>query len=198
MKRIYALTLSIALFAAGAHAEPQEFTFDASHTNILWSLSHAGFSNFIGEFREFDGKLMLDEKDPEKSSLEVTIETASARSDNDMLDGKLKGSDFFNTEKFPEAAFKSTNVTKTGDKTAKIEGDLTLLGVTKPVTLDVKLNKIGLDKWQNKRKAGFSATAKIKRSDFGMNYLVPDVGDEVTLTIETEAVRPREKTDVEG
>lgn len=198
MKLIHALIVSTALFAGAAHAEPQEFTFDKSHTNIFWGVSHAGFSNFIGEFRAFDGTLMLDEREPEKSSLEVTIDTASARSDNDMLDGKLKGGDFFNTEKFPDATFKSTKITKTGDKTAKIDGNLTLLGVTKPVTLDVTLHKIGLDKWQNKHKAGFSATTTIKRSDFGMNYLIPDVGDEVTITIETEVMRPREKTDAEG
>lgn len=197
MKLFSTLLVSTALFAASVQAEPKEFTFDKSHTNIVWGISHAGFSNFLGEFMDYDGKVMLDEQDPTKSSVEVTFKTGSARSDNDTLDGKLKGADFFNTEKFPEATFKSTKVTKTGEKTAKVDGELTLLGVTKPVTLDVTLNKIGLDKWQNKHKAGFHATTTFKRSDFGMKYLVPDVGDEVTITIDTELFREREKTDAE-
>ncbi|MFO1243254.1 MAG: YceI family protein [Rickettsiales bacterium] len=196
MKFLSALLVSTALLTASAQAEPKEFSFDAAHTNIIWGVSHAGFSNFVGEFRDFDGKVMLDEQNPTKSSVKVTIKTGSARSDSDHLDEKLK-TDFFNTAKFPDATFESTKVTKTGEKTAKMEGNLTLLGVTKPVTLDVTLNKIGLDKWQNKHKAGFHATTTIKRSDFGMNYLVPDVGDDVTITIDTEIMREREKTDVE-
>src|SRR5690606_12273607 len=104
------------------------------------------------------------------SSTEVTIDTSSISMNHEAWENHLKNADFFDVEKFPTMTFKSTKVERTGEKTAKMTGDLTLLGVTKPVTLDVTLNKSDLHPFHKKMAAGFSATGTLKRSDFGMNY----------------------------
>ena len=101
----------------------------------------------------------------------------------------MKNEDFFNVEKFPEMTFKSTGVTVTGENTGDVTGDLTLLGVTKPVTLHVTFNKAGKHPMGDKYAAGFSATGTLRRSDFGMDYGLPMVSDEVELRIEVEGVR---------
>ncbi len=105
------------------------------------------------------------------------------------LDEHMRGEDFFDTAKYPTATFVSDKVTVTGADTAKVQGMLTLHGVTKPVTLNVKLNKAAMSPITNKMTAGFTATAVIKRSDFGMNTYLPNLGDEVKLSIEVEAVK---------
>lgn len=183
-----------ALFLAGfgisaAQAEPVEYEFDKSHTQIMFFISHLGLSNQEGEFHDFDGSLWLDEQNPENSSVEVAIQTASIDMDSEKWDAHMKNEDFFHVEKFPTMTFRSTSVEVTGENTANMVGDLTILGVTKPVTLAVTLNKIGPHPRNQKQAAGFSATGTIKRSDFGMDYGLPMVGDEVQIRIETETLR---------
>lgn len=180
------MAAGVTLALAGPVQAAERYTFDKSHTSLLFFINHAGFSNMIGEFHDYDGTLVLDEANPEHSSVEVTIRPASVDTDVDALDEKLHKADFFNTEEYPTASFKSTKVVKTGEKTADITGDFTLLGVTKPLTLRATLNKLDMNKWSQKQTAGFSVEATLTRSDWGMGYLVPDVGDEVTLRIEAE------------
>jgi len=168
-------------------AAADTYTLDPSHTNITWHAEHFGFSKPNGKFPGVQGTLTLDEQKPENSKVNVTIQTASILTGIAKFDAHLKSADFFNVEKFPTATFVSDKVEPSGKDMAKVQGTLTLLGVAKPITLDVKLNKIGENPINKKKTAGFSATTTIKRSEFGMSYGTPGVGDEVVVTIESEA-----------
>ncbi|MDJ0894221.1 MAG: YceI family protein [Alphaproteobacteria bacterium] len=162
------------------------FVFDKSHANIAFSLSHLGFSTAHGRFGEFDGEARLDLDDPANSQLEVTIETASVDTFFAKRDEHLRSADFFNVTAHPTMTFKSTKVERTGENKARMVGDLTLLGVTKPVALDVTLNAFKENPINNKMTAGFTATGSLKRSEFGMTAYVPAVGDTVALRIDME------------
>lgn len=161
------------------------YTLDKSHAKIIWSASHFGFSTYYGEFTDFDAKLNLDPANPANSKLSVTVQTDSVDGHNEALEKHLESADFFDVEKFPTATFVSTSVVPTGATTADVTGDFTLLGVTKPLTLKVTFNKAG-ENMAGTYVAGFSAEGAVKRSDFGMNYAVPGVSDEVKLTISGE------------
>jgi len=182
--------LTFLSFAAQANAA-EKYLFDKNHTNITWSANHFGFSNPNGKFTDTDGYVLLDEKDPSKSVVEITIKIASLETGLKGFNEHLKGSDFFNLAKFPTAKFssKKVDVVRKGKKQpelAKVHGELTLLGVTKPVVLDVKLNKIGVNPYSKLQTAGFTANTTIKRSEFGINYAIPGVSDEVKISIEAE------------
>lgn len=183
-----ALSLSLMVFlsaAAPAQAEPVRYDFDKSHTQILFFSDHGGFSKQEGEFREFDGHFIFDQQKPENSSIDVTIQTASIDMDMEKWDAHMKNEDFFNVEKFPAMTFKSTEIKVTGENTADITGDLTLLGVTKPATLHVTHNKSG-DNMRGTYVSGFSAVATIDRTLWGMNYGVPMMNPMIDIRIETE------------
>ena len=179
---ISALWLSFAPVAQAADT----YTFDPSHTSVVWSINHFGFSNPSGKFASVTGSVTFDEAKPELSKVTVTIPIANLFTGIDKLDEHLKTKDFFDLAQFPTATFTSDKVEVTGKDTAKVTGTLTLHGVAKPVTLDVKLNKIG-ENMKKKKTAGFSITATLKRSDFGMDKYLPMLGDEVKLSIESEA-----------
>lgn len=166
-----------------------EYEFDKAHTQILFFVSHLGFSMSQGEFLDFDGEIKFDDQNPEKSSVDVTIQTASIDMDHEKWDNHMKNKDFFDVENFPTMTFKSTDIEVFGDKVANIAGDLTILDVTKPVTLATVYNKSAVHPYSGRFVSGFSATAKIKRSDFGMTYGLPGVGDDVEIRIEVEAMR---------
>ncbi len=175
--------------ASSARAQVETYSFDTVHTQILFFVDHLGFSISEGEFLDFDGSYTLDRGDLSKSSVDVSIDTNSIDMDDEAWDAHMKNEDFFHVEKFPTMTFKSTKVDVTGENTALVTGDLTLLGVTKPVTLDVVHRKSGKHPFGEKYASGFSATGTLKRSDFGMTYGLPNVGDEVELRIEVEGVR---------
>lgn len=184
------------LFSAqGAYAAAEKYTFEQPHTQILFSVNHLGFSHSTGRFNDFDGHFTLDRENLANSSVDVTIKTASVDMSHEAWEAHLKNADFFNVEKFPEMTFKSTKVELTGDNTANVTGDLTLLGVTKPVVLAVTHNKSGDHPMKGVYMAGFSATATVKRSEFGMNYGLPNVGDDVQIRIEVEGIREDAKAD---
>lgn len=185
MKKLI-LPAALALFSFSAQAA-DTYKFDPHHTSVVWTANHFGFSNPSGKFSEVEGDLTLDEKNPSKSQVNVTVKMANLFTGYGNFDNHLKSADFFNVEKFTTATFVSKKVVITGKNTAKITGDLTLVGVTKPITLNAKLNKIDVSPITQKRTAGFTATAVIKRSDFGIDYAVPSVGDNVKLLIEAEA-----------
>lgn len=189
MKRFLLSVAALVMMTAPtlAQAEVQTYKYDTVHTQIMFFVSHLGFSISEGEFHDFDGSINLDMNDPSKSNVDVTIKTDSIDMDDAKWDAHMKNADFFDVEQYPKMTFKSTNVEVTGEDTAKVTGDLTILDVTKPVTLDVKLNKIGDHPMNKKPTVGFSATTRIKRSDFGMKYALPMVGDDVDIRIEVEA-----------
>lgn len=176
-------------FSNAAFAETEKYMFDQAHTQILFHVSHLGFSMSQGEFHQVDGHFSIDRADPAKSMIDISIPTDSIDMDDEKWDAHMKNEDFFNVEKYPSMTFKSTNVEVTGENTANIIGDLTILDVTKPVTLAVTHNKSGTHPFSGAYVAGFSATGSIQRSDFGMNYGVPGIGDEVKLDLQVEGIR---------
>lgn len=188
--KIAALTATaLGILTGTAFAEQERYLFDKDHTNILFFVDHLGFSKMKGKFHEYDGEFIFDREDPTRSSVEVTIETASVDTDHDGLNTHLRTADFFDTAAHPTMTFKSTGIERTGENTALITGDFTMLGVTRPVTLDVTFNKADVHPVNEKYIAGFSGTTTIKRSDYGMTYLVPAIGDEVEVRLEVEGVR---------
>ncbi len=168
-------------------AEIEHYKLDPHHSSVSWTANHFGFSNPSGKFSEIEGSLILNEKNPTKSSINVVIKTNNLTTGYDKFDNHLKSDDFFNVEKYPTATFVSKKVTITGKNTAKVLGDLTLMGVTKPIVLNVKLNKLAIHPFLQKKTAGFTATANVKRSDFGINYGIPSIGDVIKILIESEA-----------
>lgn len=186
--RTLALTAMVSTFALSAQAA-ETYKLDPSHTAITWHVNHFGFSTPSGKFMSVDGEVTLDEKNPAASSVKVTVDVSGINSGVAKLDEHLKTPDFFDVAKFPTATFASTKVVPTGKDTAKVEGNLTLHGVTKPVTLDVKLNKIG-ENMMKLKTAGFTASTTIKRSEFGITTYVPNLGDDVKIEIESEANVP--------
>jgi len=191
MKRFLLSGVAAAMlfFPLNAQAQIETYSFDKAHTQILFFVNHLGFSMSQGEFHGYDGSFVIDRGNPSKSSIDVTIETASIDMDDEKWDAHMKNEDFFNVEKFPTMRFKSTAVELVGEGTAKISGDLTILDVTKPVVLDVTHNKSGVHPFSGKFVAGFSGTTIVKRSDFGMTYGVPGVADEVHVRLEVEGIR---------
>jgi polyisoprenoid-binding protein YceI len=161
------------------------YALDRSHAKIVWSISHFGFSTYYGEFTDFDARLTLDAAAPEKSRLDATIDIASVSTNDAKLDAHLKNADFFDVAAHPRATYVSTAVRRTGARTAQVTGNLTLHGVTRPLTLAVTLNGAG-ENFAKTYVAGFSAEGVIKRSEFGMTTYLPGLGDEVKLAISGE------------
>ncbi len=177
------------LLAMPARAEIHIYDIEKPHTQIIFSVNHLGFSHSYGKFTDHTGKILYNEGEPAKSSVEITIPATSLEMHDQKWNDHLKSPDFFNVEKFPNMTFKSTAIAVTGPDTADITGDLTLLGVTRPVVLKTKQNKVGKHPMREKYAAGFSAATTIKRSDFGMGYGVPMISDEVNIIIEVESIR---------
>lgn len=170
-----------------ASAEPVKYQLESNHAFVVWSASHFGFSDQMGKFPEIAGEIIFDEKKMSESSVDVTIKIDSLVTGSEKFDAHLKSADFFDVKKFPTAKFVSKKVTATGKNKAKVEGELTLHGVTKTVILEVKINKKGTSLVTQKETVGFSATAQIKRSEFDIDYAAPGISDEVKLKIEVEA-----------
>lgn len=171
---------------APADVRAGTYVSDPGHTKITWSVSHFGFSTYVGQFAKVDATLKLDPKAPQSADLQATIDTASVGTLNPALDGHLKGPNFLDVAKFPKATFKSTAVKVTGERTAEVTGDLTLHGVTKPVTLQVTFIQGGLNPLDKTYSLGFQAKTTIKRSEWGVKAYSPAVGEEVMLQIDTE------------
>ncbi len=188
MQKLFLGTVALITLGFPMAAQAAEtYTLDPYHTNLYWKANHFGFSNPSGKFATVTGTVTLDEAAPDKSSVNVTVNTGSVVTGIDLFNEHLRADKFFNSEKFPTATFVSSKVEPTGKDTAKVTGDLTLVGVTKPVTLDVTLNKIGENPINKLKTAGFTATGVVKRSEFGMTYALPGVSDDVQITIDAEA-----------
>lgn len=164
---------------------------DAGHAYIAFSYDHAGYSRPILRWGSFGSTVMLDTQDPEQSTVNVTIETASVDSGVQVWDEKLVGADWFDAENFPVISFQSTDVNQSILGNGKLTGTLSIKGVEKPITLDVKLNKVGEHFMSKKPMFGISATGKLNRSDFGVDKYAPSA-EEVTLMIEVEYIKADE------
>lgn len=170
-----------------ALAAPRTFEIDPTHTQVSFTYDHFGFSNPTGRLEDIKGTLVIDQADWGQSSVQVTMPLSGLHTGVAKLDEHLKKADFFDAARFPDVTFKSTGVRKTGADTLEISGDLTVHGVTRPVTLHARINKIGANKMINSESAGFDADATLKRSDFGMGAYVPAVSDTVKIHITVSA-----------
>lgn len=180
------------VFAGPAFAAPVSYKLDPNHTLVLASWNHKGFSHPSANFGGVDGTLVYDAEEVAESSVEVTLPLSGLNAFVKDFDEHLRSADFFDAMKFPSATFKSTKVEAAGDGRLKVSGDLTIKDITRQVVLDVSLNKA--DKLGDGRGIiGFDATATVKRSEFGVGLYVPNVGDEVRLSITTEAIVPKAK-----
>ncbi|TXK61074.1 YceI family protein [Alkalisalibacterium limincola] len=188
MKHV-ALASALALAAsalAPAHAA-EKWEFDKAHTQVLFVVNHLGFTDLTGQFRVVDGELMLDRENLANSSVTATLKAESVDMNHDGIDRHLKNEDFFYVEQYPELTFRSTSVTVVDEGTLKMDGELEMIGQTLPVSLDVTINNIGAHPMSGKPHAGFTATGSLKRTDWGMDYAAPAVGDEVSIRINLEA-----------
>ncbi len=182
-----ALLFAAAMFAAGAaHAEPVTYTLDPAHTQVAFSIDRLGFTHILGGFETVSGELILDEENPAASSVRATIETASLNAGHATRNEHVRSDRWLNAPQFPTMEFRSTGVRLLSDTRAEVTGELTLLGQTHPVTLDVTLNKIE-DGANGRRSAGFSARGSLLRSQWGLTRGVPNIGDEVVIRIEALA-----------
>jgi polyisoprenoid-binding protein YceI len=189
---IAALGLGLAL-ASPSSAEPRVLEADMSHANVSWSISHGGFSTIRGIFRNVTkAEITFDPENVANSSVVAAVETASLDSNHAFRDNFVRSDKFLDVIQFNEISFVSTKIEKTGDNTGTMTGDLTMHGVTKPVTFNVTYNKGG-DHLSGKFKIdGFTATTTIKRSDFDVKAFIPWVGDEVNITIDIEGIHSRQ------
>ena len=169
-----------------------KYDIDPTHTQVQFTYNHMGFSNITGRFDEVGGEFLFDAADPSKSSVSITIPVASISTGVDKLDEHLLKADFFDAAQFPTATFKSTGIVAAGAGKWAVAGDLTIHGVTRPVVLDVTLNGMGEHPMRKVPAVGFDASARIKRSEFGVGVYVPAVGDEVTLSITVEATQAKQ------
>jgi polyisoprenoid-binding protein YceI len=190
------LTMTMAL-AIPCRAQATDFKVDPDHTSVQFHVRHL-FTTVTGRFERFEGKIVFDENDPKKTSVEGSIDTDSVNTNVAKRDKHLKSKDFFWVEKYPKITFRTTGVTDVDPKTktAKLGGVLTIRGVEKPVVLTAEFLGRGKDPWGNER-AGFRATTVINRKDFGLtwNQALETggflVGDEVTLEINAEGLVAR-------
>ena len=169
-------------------AAPENYTLDPTHTYLHFGISHLGFSTMHGRFDQSSGHFTIDNA-AKIASVKVNIEAESINTGLEKRDDHLRSPDFMNAVEFPVVTYQSTAVIFKGDNPVVIEGDLTLLGVTKPVTLTITAFKCGTNPMNKRAMCGMDAVGSLKRSDFGMTYALPGVGDELKLTIEAEGYK---------
>jgi polyisoprenoid-binding protein YceI len=189
------MALALLSFATAASAAPLTFEIDKVHSQVGFSIRHF-FSKVPGQFKDFSGTVVVDEKDPPASSVEVTIQTASISTGNDRRDAHLRSPDFFAADSFPALTFKSTKVAPAGKDRYQVTGNLTMRGVTRPVVLDVEflgMGQIGIGGQNLGTKAGFDATTSVNRRDFGINWNKTldaggvMLGEDVAISLHIEA-----------
>lgn len=205
MRRTLLTSASILFFATAAFAAEEapkltaskdlslapsgHYALEKNHASITFKVLHMGYAYYTMRFNDFDANLDVDAKAPEKSKVDVTIQAKSLDANNPKLTEHVGTADFLDYAKYPTITFKSTGIEKTGDHTAKITGDMTIHGVTKPVVLDATFNGGSLHPMMKQYDLGFSATTTIKRSDFGVSGFIPLVGDDIQVAIETEFLK---------
>ena len=188
MKKLALAAALGAAIALPAAAEPETYTVDSNHTFPAFEVTHLGLSVQRGRFNKSSGKITFDTA-AKTGKAEITIDTTSIDTGNEKLETHLKSDDFFNVAKFPTMTFKGTNFTFDGDKLKSVGGDLTLLGVTKPFVLTVSTFNCLMHPMAKKKACGGDFTGTLKRSEFGMKYIVGPVSDDVTLRVNIEALK---------
>jgi len=181
------LITAIAFLALPFSAFGASYTIDPAHTYPYFKISHLGFSTMMGRFNKTEGKMTFDEAKG-TGSVEISIDAASVDTAFEKRNEHLRSPDFLNAAEFPTITYKSTKA-NIKDGKGSVEGNLTIMGTTKPVTLEVTAMKCGVHPFSKKELCGFDATATIKRSDFGVKYGLPAIGDEMQLMFEVEAYK---------
>ncbi len=189
-----ALALIVALFAIAAPSasaqDAQRFVLDGAHTQVAFSIERFGFNYVLGRFDQVEGEVLLDQAAPERSAVNATIQTASISTGLDLRNEHLRSERWLSAAAFPTLTFRSTSVRRVGDNAADVTGDMTIHGVTRPVTLHVTLNQVGALPNNQQTGAGFSATGVISRAAFGINTAPNLIGDEIRITIEALGQAP--------
>ena len=188
MKSI-ALAAAFAATATAALAAPETYVLDPSHSQVMFNYNHLGYSTTYGMFSGFEGTIEFDQENPAASSVEVQIPVMSMLTGWEARFAHFMNADFFGASEGDMVTFTSTGIEVTGENTAKITGDLSMNGVTKPVVLDAKLNVANTHPMAQKPWAGFDATATVLRSDYGLEKFAPYVSDEVQVHISIEATK---------
>lgn len=189
MKNKKQVVLALLVFAGGINsAMADNYTLDPAHTFSHFAVNHLGFSTIHGRFNSSKGKLSIDLA-KKTGSVSITIDAASVDTGFKKRDDHLRSPDFFNVNEFPEITFKSTKVKFMGKDKASVMGNITIKGVTKPITLSVTHIKCGTHPMNKKQVCGFDATTSLKRSDFGVKYGIPAISDEIKITLDAEAVK---------
>jgi polyisoprenoid-binding protein YceI len=187
--RKFLSVLAIPALAVLAFGQAETWKIDPNHTAAQFSVRHLGISTVRGAFNKTSGSVTYDAANPSKSSVEATIEVASVDTRVEMRDNDLRSPNWFDAAKFPAITFKSTKVEAAGAGKLKVTGDLTIHGVTKSVVLDIDGPSAPMTDQRGNSRVGASATTKINRKDFGVGTN-PAVGDEITITIDTELSKP--------
>jgi polyisoprenoid-binding protein YceI len=183
--------LAVLVVAAGAPVPAwaaDTYKIDPVHSSVVFKIKHLDITYVYGRFNNAAGTLTIDEKNPANSAVAVTVNAADVDTANEKRDAHLRSPDFFNAEKYGTISFTSRKFEKVGENTYTVSGDLTLLGVTRPLTASVRHTGSGNDPWGGYR-TGYETSFSIKRSDFGMTYLLEGVADDVTIHVSVEAVR---------
>ena len=182
MRILFAL---IAFAATTAHAAT--YRIDPVHSSVHFRARHFGVSNVYGRFNDFAGTLAYDESDPSQWMVKLEVETESVDTGNERRDTHLRSTDFFNAKQFPTLTFESREVEKVGEGLFRVQGDLTILGTTRPVEAEVRLVGTGKHPRSNAPLVGFETEVTLARSDFGMEFMLGPVGDEIGVTVAVEA-----------
>jgi polyisoprenoid-binding protein YceI len=186
MCRITAIAAAALGFVTIVSAEPLPYNIDASHSRIWFDVSHQGYSTMRGLFRDFGGSFNFDAENPVASTLDITIDASSINMFHDGLNVHLKNDDFFGIDNYPELGFVSTQIEVTGEDQFVVHGDLTILGQTNLVSLDVTQNLLRTTRG-GAEKVGFSATTSVNRTDYGMTFGAPNIGTDIAISIQIEA-----------
>lgn len=189
-KTLITLFTAVALLAFKPIADGN-WSVDSAHSKLGFTVTHMMVSDVEGQFKNFTATITSSKDDFSDAVVDLSADVASVNTDNDARDNHIKGADFFNAAQFPKMTFKSTAFQKTGDKTYKVTGNLTLKGVTKPVVLDATFRGVYTNQMNKKTVAGFKVTGTVKRKDFGIgaNFPTAAVSDEVTLVANAEFVK---------
>jgi polyisoprenoid-binding protein YceI len=177
----------LVIFSSLAYAA-ETYKLDPAHTSIVFRVKHLGVAYVFGRFNGPTGSFVFDESAPSKCAIEMQAETKNVDTAVEKRDTHLKSPDFFNAGEYPLVSFKSKSVKKLSENTYEVSGDLALLGKTRPITVKANATGAGKDPWGNFRR-GFETSFSIKRSDFGMNFMMGGVSDEVNLTVSLEGIR---------
>ena len=197
LRHVFLATLLTAFgaFTGNAHAEISLdvktapyglYRIDPDHTSVTFKINHLGFSHYTGRFDKIEGYMNFNSNEPEQSTLDIVVYPNSIDTNNPKLEEDLRTAQWFNVIQFPRATFHATRIDRTGAMTGKVKGDLTLLGITRSLVLDVTFVGTGTSSFAKKQVLGFSAVTTLDRSDYGMSNLLPMLGNQVVLEIEAE------------